>query len=124
MSPKTAGRFLQIESQLLMIIDLQVASSLPIVINFIRETMLTRNTVITTALWLCVCQSMNADLLRLKSGSAVQGTLISADARGIRFETVRGETRTYGIADVDGVDFAPLPPPPPSSPTVSSALEC
>ena len=30
-SPKTAGRFLQIESQLLMIIDLQVASSLPIV---------------------------------------------------------------------------------------------
>ena len=30
-SPKTAGRFLQIENQLLMIIDLQVASSLPIV---------------------------------------------------------------------------------------------
>ena len=75
--------------------------------------MLTRNTLITTALWLCVSQSVNADLLRLKSGSAVQGTLISADARGIRFETVRGETRTYGIADVDGVDFAPLPPPPP-----------
>ena len=30
-SPKTAGRFLQIENQLLMIVDLQVASSLPIV---------------------------------------------------------------------------------------------
>ena len=30
-SPRTAGRFLQIENQLLMIIDLQVASSLPIV---------------------------------------------------------------------------------------------
>jgi hypothetical protein len=30
-SPKVAGRFLQIENQLLMIIDLQVASSLPIV---------------------------------------------------------------------------------------------
>ncbi|HYI97405.1 MAG TPA: hypothetical protein VEX68_27960 [Bryobacteraceae bacterium] len=30
-SAKTAGRFLQIENQLLMIIDLQIASSLPIV---------------------------------------------------------------------------------------------
>lgn len=30
-SAKTAGRFLQVENQLLMIIDLQVASSLPIV---------------------------------------------------------------------------------------------
>jgi hypothetical protein len=30
-SPKTAGRFLQIENQLLMLLDLQMASSLPIV---------------------------------------------------------------------------------------------
>ena len=75
--------------------------------------MLTRNTILTAALWLSVSQSVTADLLRLKSGSGVQGTLISADANGIRFETVRGETRTYRIADVDGVDFAPLPPPPP-----------
>jgi len=31
LSPKIAGRFLQIENQLLMILDLQIASSLPIV---------------------------------------------------------------------------------------------
>ncbi len=31
LSPKVAGRFLQIENQLLMILDLQIASSLPIV---------------------------------------------------------------------------------------------
>ena len=31
LSPKTAARFLQVENQLLMIIDLQIASSLPIV---------------------------------------------------------------------------------------------
>jgi hypothetical protein len=31
LSPKIAGRFLQIENQLLMILDLQIASSLPVV---------------------------------------------------------------------------------------------
>lgn len=31
LSPKVAGRFLQIENQLLMVLDLQIASSLPIV---------------------------------------------------------------------------------------------
>ena len=31
LSPKTAARFLQVENQLLMIIDLQIAASLPIV---------------------------------------------------------------------------------------------
>ena len=83
--------------------------------------MLTRNTIITAALWLSVSQSVTADLLRLKSGAGVQGTLISANSNGIRFETIRGEQKSYAVADVDGIDFAPLPPPPQPAPSNVSA---
>lgn len=56
--------------------------------------------------------SLQADVLKLKSGSSVQGTLISANSREITFLSAAGATKTYPVNDVSGIDFAPLPPPP------------
>ena len=54
-----------------------------------------------------------ADVLKLKSGPAVQGTIISANSREIVFLGVDGSSKSYPISAVSGIDFAQLPPPPP-----------
>lgn len=56
---------------------------------------------------------LQADVLKLKSG-AVQGMLVSANSREIVFMGVDGQSRTYAVSSVAGIDFAPLPPPPAS----------
>jgi hypothetical protein len=61
--------------------------------------------------------SLQADLLKLKNGPAVQGTLISANSREILFLGVDGKQNTYPIGSVSGIDFAPLPPPKPAPAT-------
>lgn len=48
-----------------------------------------------------------ADTLRLKSGSSVQGTLISANSREISFLGPDGTQKSYPIESVSGVDFTP-----------------
>jgi hypothetical protein len=53
---------------------------------------------------------LQADLLKLKKGPAVQGTLISANSREILFLGADGKQNTYPIGNVSGIDFAPLPP--------------
>jgi hypothetical protein len=55
--------------------------------------------------------ALQADLLKLKNGPAVQGTLIRANSREIVFLGVDGKQNTYPIGNVSGIDFAPLPPP-------------
>jgi hypothetical protein len=63
-------------------------------------------------LMLCASLTGYADVLRLKGGNGVQGTLISANSSEIRFQTVSGSQKTFPLSDVAGIDFAPLPPPP------------
>ena len=60
--------------------------------------------------------SLRADILKLKNGSGIQGTLISANSREILFLGVDGSQRKYAIGNVSGIDFAPLPPPPAPKP--------
>ena len=54
---------------------------------------------------------LQADILKLKGGPAVQGTLINANSREIVFLGVDGQQKTYPIGGVSGIDFAPLPAP-------------
>ena len=53
---------------------------------------------------------LQGDLLKLKNGPAVQGTLISANSREIVFLGVDGKQHSYSIGNVSGIDFTPLPP--------------
>jgi hypothetical protein len=53
--------------------------------------------------------SLHADVLKLKNGHAVQGTLISANARELSFLSTEGAAKTYPIDAIAGVDFAALP---------------
>jgi hypothetical protein len=68
---------------------------------------------------------LQADVLKLKNGSGIQGTLISANSREIVFLGVDGTHQTYSIENVSGIDFAALPPPPapqpqPAAPAVAA----
>ena len=53
--------------------------------------------------------ALQADVLKLKNGPAVQGTLISANSRELSFLSMEGAAKTYPIDAIAGVDFAPLP---------------
>ena len=65
-------------------------------------------------------QGLQADVLKLKTGPAVQGTLVSANSREVLFLAVDGSQRTYPLTRVDSITFAPLPPPPPPPPPLRS----
>jgi hypothetical protein len=60
--------------------------------------------------------SLQADVLKLKNGATVQGTLISANSREIIFLGADGTSKTYPIGDVSGLDVTPLSPPPAAKP--------
>jgi hypothetical protein len=64
---------------------------------------------------------LQADVLKVKGGPAVQGTLVSANSKEITFMGVDGQVRTYPVSMVSGLDFAPLPPPPPPPPPKPAA---
>ena len=61
----------------------------------------------------------HADVLKLKQGGAIQGILVSANAREVVFMGVNGAQTSYPVGAVSGIDFAPLPPPPPPPPPAS-----
>jgi hypothetical protein len=69
----------------------------------------------------------NADTLHLRSGQTVEGSLVDANTRQIRFLGPDGQPKTYALTDVEGITFeapsvpaatAPKPPPKPTSVTV------
>lgn len=64
---------------------------------------------------------LQADVLKLKNGLAVQGTLVSANSREITFLGVDGQQKAYQVSAVAGIDFAPLPPPPAPKPAAAPA---
>jgi hypothetical protein len=64
---------------------------------------------------------LQADVLKLKSGPAVQGTLVSANSREVAFMGMDGAVKTYPITSVSGIDFAALPPPPAPKPAPAPA---
>jgi len=50
-----------------------------------------------------------ADVLKLKTGPAVQGTLVRANSKEVDFLGTDGAVKTYPISQVAGIDFARLP---------------
>jgi hypothetical protein len=62
-----------------------------------------------------------ADVLKLKSGPAVQGTIVSANSREIVFLGMDGSSQAYPIAAVSGIDFAQLPVATASAPARASS---
>lgn len=71
-------------------------------------TSMTFRAVLTFGAITVLAMSLQADTLKLKSGAAVQGTLISANSREIVFLGADGAAKTYPIANVSGIDFAHL----------------
>jgi YMGG-like Gly-zipper len=46
-----------------------------------------------------------ADTLRLKNGTEVSGTYLGGDTRQVKFLGADGQTATYSVADLDGIEF-------------------
>lgn len=65
---------------------------------------------------LVLVAAVYADILRMKQGGGVQGTLVSANSQGVVFMGIDGVEKEYPISAVKGIDFAPLPPPPEPKP--------
>lgn len=63
-----------------------------------------------------------ADVLKLKNGPAVQGTLVRANSRDLDFLGMDGTVKTYQLSDVSGVDFAPLPAAPARAASAASVM--
>jgi hypothetical protein len=62
---------------------------------------------------------LQADVLKLKNGPAVQGMLVSANSKEVVFMGMDSQVKSYPTSTVTGVDFAPLPPAPkPAAPAV------
>jgi len=87
-------------------------------------------TLLTLAAAVTLGLPVSADTLRLKAGSSIQGTLISANSREISFLGPDGTQKSYPIDTVAGVDFtagtgaaaaapAPAKPKPAAAPTVT-----
>ncbi len=71
-----------------------------------------------------VQQSMVGDTLRLKDGSAIQGTMIDGDTQVVTFVALDGVPRKYQIGQISAIEFKPMAAPaaaPPSTPTPHSA---
>ncbi|MGH9627083.1 MAG: hypothetical protein ACRD7E_01780 [Bryobacteraceae bacterium] len=58
---------------------------------------------------------LSADIVRMKQGPSLQGTLVTANSQNIVFLRVDGTQESIPIQAIKGVDFAPLPPPVPKS---------
>jgi hypothetical protein len=76
-----------------------------------------RGKVSLVAVSLAFGMTASADSLRLRSGQALQGTLLGADSHQLQFIGSDGVARTFDINDVDTVKFSVPPPPPPPPPT-------
>ena len=62
-----------------------------------------------------------ADVLKLKNGPAVQGTLVRANSRDLDFLGIDGSVKSYSLSSVSGIDFAPLPAAPQAAPARAAA---
>ncbi len=64
-----------------------------------------------------------ADVLRLRDGNRIQGTLLGANAREVQFMPQGGSPRNFPITSVAGIDFEMTPPPaPPSAPSAAGLV--
>ena len=66
--------------------------------------------------------SLDADLVRLRSGKKVEGMFIGGDSKSVRVLLDNGSVSEVPLADAVGVEFSPRkPPPPPPAPAPVAA---
>ena len=67
--------------------------------------------------------TLSADRIKLRSGQAVTGSFMSADAKKVRILMANGSISEYPIEDITAVEFTPrkAPPPPPPDPARAPA---
>ena len=64
-----------------------------------------------------------ADVLRLRDGNRIQGTLLGANARELQFMPQGSSPKNFPITSVAGIDFATTPPPaPPPAPSAAGLV--
>jgi len=66
-------------------------------------------------------QTLSADTVRLRSGQAIQGSFVSADAKRVRFLLANGAIAEFPVDDIKSMDFTPRKAPPTPAPDPSNA---
>jgi hypothetical protein len=65
--------------------------------------------------------TLSADRVKLRTGKAVEGSFMSADAKMVRVLLANGQIAEFQIEDIAGVEFAPRKQPPPPAPDPARA---
>jgi hypothetical protein len=68
---------------------------------------------------LVVVRAASADTLHLRSGQSVEGVFLSADKSQVNFLVPGGQPKTYSLASIEAITFAPVVAPAPSAPVTS-----
>jgi len=63
-----------------------------------------------------LASAASADTLHLKNGQIISGTFLGRSTAGVQFVGPDGMSQIYPAAEVESLDFGPVPPPPPPAP--------
>ena len=121
LSPRTALRFLQVEHQLQLLIDLQIAAALPVRARRKGRTMKIHATGVAALLVVAASVSLDADRIRLRSGKVVEGMFIGGDSKNVRILLDDGIVSEVPLAEAVAVEFSSRKPPPPPAPPAAPA---
>ena len=69
----------------------------------------------------CLALPAYPDTLKTKDGKTIEGSFMGGDTRHVKFAAVDSNSKTYSLADVDSLTFAPLPEPPKPAPAAAPA---
>ena len=112
LSPRTALRFLQVEHQLQLLIDLQIAAALPVAPDRKgRDDDDPMRSASPRCSWLAAGVSLDADRVRLRSGKVVEGMFIGGDSKTVRVLLDNGSVSEVPLADAVAVEFSARKPP-------------
>ena len=81
-----------------------------------RHVLLTAAAIVTIA-----AATLSADRVKLKSGTVVDGSFMSADATRVRLLLANGSIAEFPVADISSVEFTPRKTPPAAAPDPATA---
>ena len=116
LSPRTALRFLQVEQQLLLIIDLQISAALPMRPSERGDRSKERSNVADRMRWIAAVLvaaagvSLSADRVRLRSGKVVAGIFIGGDSKSVRVLLDNGQVSEIPLEQAVAVEFSARKP--------------
>jgi hypothetical protein len=77
--------------------------------------------IVTALLVVAGSASLSADRVKLRSGQAVEGSFMSADAKIVRMLLANGRIAEFPVTDVAALEFTPRKAPPPPAPDPAKA---